>query len=150
MARQISLQQDLVSMYWDYQNISDPKIARDLLLFASSLGFIANRKVYSNWCERSKAKSVLANLNFDCIHVCQKFKNAVDFKLVMDCGCDSSDIVIIISGDSYCEIIIDSLHLNGKKVIIFAHEKSAKFSLKNLADMFYCVNDLPQLVKNKT
>ncbi|MDZ8257898.1 NYN domain-containing protein [Nostoc sp. ChiQUE01b] len=150
MARQISLQQYLVSMYWDYQNISDPKIAKDLLLFASSLGFIANRKVYSNWCEGSKAKSVLASLDFDCIHVSQKFTNAVDFKLVMDCGCDSSDIVILISGDSYCEILIDSLHLKGKKVIIFAHEKSAKISLKHLADMFYFVDDLPKLVENKT
>ncbi|MEH2461454.1 NYN domain-containing protein [Nostoc sp.] len=150
MARQISLQQYLVSMYWDYQNISDPKIAKDLLLFASSLGFIANRKVYSNWCEGSKAKSVLASLDFDCIHVCQKFPNAVDFKLVMDCGCDSSDIVILISGDSYCEILIDSLHLKGKKLIIFAHEKSAKISLINLAYMFYFVDDLPKLVENNT
>lgn len=150
MARQISLQQYLVSIYWDYQNISDPKIAQDLLLFASSLGFIANRKVYSNWCEGSKAKSVLASLDFDCIHVCHKFPNAVDFKLVMDCGCDSSDIVILISGDSYCEILIDSLHFKGKKVIVFAHEKSAKTSLKNLADMFYFVDDLPKLVENKT
>lgn len=150
MARQISLQQYLVSIYWDYQNISDIKIAKDLLLFASSLGFIANRKVYSNWCEQSKAKLVLASLDFECIHVCQKFKNAVDFKLVMDCGCDSSDIVILISGDSYCEILIDDLQINGKKVIIFAHEKSAKLSLKNLADLFYFVDDLPKLVENKT
>ncbi|MEH2441982.1 NYN domain-containing protein [Nostoc sp.] len=150
MARQISLQQDLVSIYWDYQNISDTKIADDLLLFASSLGFIANRKVYSNWCEGSKAKSVLASLDFDCIHVCYNFKNAVDFKLVMDCGHDSSDIVILISGDSYCEILIDDLHLNSKKVIIFAHEKSAKLSLKNIADLFYFVDDLPKLVENKT
>jgi hypothetical protein len=63
MSRQISLQQYLVSIYWDYQNISDTKIAEYLLLFASSLGFIANRKVYSNWCEGSKAKSVLAGGN---------------------------------------------------------------------------------------
>ncbi len=150
MSRQISLQQYLVSIYWDYQNISDTKIAEYLLLFASSLGFIANRKVYSNWCEGSKAKSVLASLDFDCIHVCNKFKNAVDFKLVMDCGGDSSDIVILISGDSYCEILIDSLHNTGKKVIIFARDKSAKVSLKNLADMFYFVDDLPKLVENKT
>ncbi|MEH2231390.1 MAG: NYN domain-containing protein [Nostoc sp.] len=150
MARQISLQQDLVSIYWDYQNIPDTKIAKDLLLFASSLGFIAKRKVYSNWCEGSKAKSVLATLDFDCIDVCHKFKNAVDFKLVMDCGSDTSDIVILISGDSYGEILIDDLRRNGKKVIVFAHQKSAKLSLNNLADMFYFVDDLPKLVENKT
>ncbi|MDZ8139767.1 MAG: NYN domain-containing protein [Nostoc sp. DedQUE04] len=148
MARQISLQQDLVSMYWDYQNISDPKIAKDLLLFASSLGFIAKQKVYSNWCKQSKAKLVLSNLDFDCIHVYQKFRNAVDFKLVMDCGGDSSDIVILISGDSFCEIVIDNLRRNGKKVIIFARPESAKLSLINLADMFYFVDDLPKLVEN--
>ncbi|MEH2256968.1 NYN domain-containing protein [Nostoc sp.] len=150
MARQISLQQDLVSMYWDYQNISNTKIAKNLLLYASSLGFIAKRKVYSNWCEGSKAKSVLATLDFDCIDVCHKFKNAVDFKLVMDCGSDSSDIVILISGDSYCEILIDDLRCNGKKVIVFARQKSAKLSLNNLADMFYFLDDLPKLVENKT
>lgn len=149
MARQISLQQYLVSMYWDYQNISDTKIAKDLLLFASSLGSIAKKKVYSNWCEQSKAKSVLSNLDFDCIHVNPKFRNAVDFKLVMDCGGDSSDIVILISGDTYCEILIDDLRSNGKKVIVFARQKSAKLSLKNLADMFYFVDDLPKLVENK-
>ncbi|WP_375474068.1 NYN domain-containing protein [uncultured Nostoc sp.] len=150
MTRQISLQQYLVSMYWDYQNISDTKIAKDLLLFANSLGFIANQKVYSNWCEQSKAKSVLASLDFDCIHVCREFRNAVDFKLVMDCGGDSSDIVILISGDSYCEVLIDGLRQNGKKVIIFARQKSAKLSLRNLADIFYFVDDLPKLVENKT
>ncbi|HEY9296018.1 MAG TPA: hypothetical protein VIQ31_06530, partial [Phormidium sp.] len=45
-------QQDLVSIYWDYENIPNAKQAKNLLLFAASLGYVVTRKVYDNWQQR--------------------------------------------------------------------------------------------------
>ncbi|AFY45396.1 NYN domain-containing protein [Nostoc sp. PCC 7107] len=149
MFEKTSWQQPLVSIYWDYQNVSNIKIAKDSLLLANSLGCINNRKVYSNWCNASKLKKVLESLDFDCIHVGNKFKNAVDFKIAIDCVRDNSDIAILISGDSYCEILIDDLHLKSKKVVILAQEKSVRNSLKFIADKFYYTSELNSLFKNR-
>jgi hypothetical protein len=140
--------QPLVSIHWDYQNISKAAIAEHVLSFASSLGNVVTRKAYSNWEASRKPKQVLESLDFECIHVAQRIKNAVDFKLVIDCTCECSsylspDIVIIICGDGYGEILLDELQLKRKKVIIVARKGSENKNLHELADKFYYVDELP-------
>lgn len=143
--------QPLVSIHWDYQNISKAGIAEDVLSFASSLGCVVTRKAYSNWGASRKAKQVLESLDFECIHVAQRIKNAVDFKLVIDCSCECSsdlspDIVILMCGDGYAKILLDELQPKRKKVIILARKGSEATNLRELADQFYYVDKLPNLV----
>ncbi len=148
---QISRRQPLVSIHWDYQNISNAKIAKDVLIFASSLGYVVSRKVYSYWESSSKAKQVLEGLDFECIHVLPRIKNAVDFKLVMDCACECSsylspDIVILMCGDCYGEILLDELQHKSKKVIVLARKGSEHKNLRERANAFYYIHELPNLI----
>lgn len=150
-AVQENRRQPLVSIYWDYQNIPDAKIAEYLLSFASIKGYVVTRKAYNNWGISSKAKKILENLYFSCVDVRQTIKNAVDFKLVIDCTSECSsylspDIVIIVGGDCYGEILLDELHPKSKKVIILARKGSEDKNLRSQADEFHYVDDLPKLV----
>lgn len=148
---QINRRQPLVSIHWDYQNISNAAIAEDVLIFASLQGYVVTRKIYNNWEISSKEKQHLEKLDFECIHVSQRIKNAVDFKLVIDCTCECSsylspNIVILICGDGYGEILLDELQPKRKEVIIFARKGSENKNLHKLADKFYYVDELPNLV----
>ena len=146
-------QQALVSIYWDYQNIPTLKLAQDLLLLASEFGYVVNRKVYDNWQQRNKAAQVtLRSLNFECFHVSQNIKNAVDFHLSADCFSEASSSLyphtfIIVSGDGYGEILIQKLQDKGKKVIIVARKGNDSHNLKKLADRFYLVDELPKSIE---
>jgi uncharacterized LabA/DUF88 family protein len=147
-------QQALVSIYWDYQNIPTLKLSPDLLLFANKFGYVVNRKVYDNWKQRNQAAQVtLRSQNFECFHVSQNIKNALDFHLSADCFSEASNspyqhIFIIVSGDGYGEILIDKLHDKGKKVIIVARKGNDRLTLKKLADQFYFVDELPKLLES--
>lgn len=144
-------QQQSVSIYWDYQNVPKVKLANYLLRFASLLGyFVVNKKAYSNWCRANKTKTSLESQNFDCINVSLDIKNAVDFKLCIDCTDDRSDIIILVTGDCYAQILLDELQRKGKKVIIFARQGSASKKLIKIADKFYDVDELPNLVSDNT
>lgn len=147
--------QPLVSIHWDYQNIPDGKIAESLLKFASLRGYVVTRKAYHNWGDTNKDKKVLADLDFTCINVSSSIKNAVDFKLVIDCTSECSsylspDIVIVVSGDCYSEILLNELHPKRKKVIILARKGSEYKNLRSLADEFYYVDELPKLLNSNT
>jgi len=146
--------QALVSLYWDYQNIQTLKLAPDLLLLASGFGYVVNRKVYDNWQQRNKkaAQVTLRSLNFECFHVSQNIKNAVDFHLSADCFSEASSSLyphtfIIVSGDCYGEILIQKLQDKGKKVIIVARKGNDSHNLKKLADRFYFVDELPKSIE---
>ncbi|MBE9186069.1 NYN domain-containing protein [Microcoleus sp. LEGE 07076] len=146
-------QQALVSIYWDYQNIPTITIAKDLLLFGSGFGYVVNRKVYDNWKQRNQAAQVtLRSQNFECFHVSQNIKNAVDFHLSADCFSEASNspyrhTFIIVSGDGYGEVLIDKLHDKGKKVIILARKGNDNHNLKKLADQFYLIDELPKSIE---
>jgi uncharacterized LabA/DUF88 family protein len=148
--RSTDQQQALVSIYWDYQNIPTITLAKDLLLFGSGFGYVVNRKVYENWKQRNQAAQVtLRSQNFECFHVSQNIKNAVDFHLSADCFSEASNspyrhTFIIVSGDGYGEILIDKLHDKGKKVIIVARKGNERLTLKKLADQFYFIDELPK------
>ena len=147
--RSIDQQQALVSIYWDFQNIPTIKLAKNLLLFGSEFGYVANRKVYDNWKQRNQAAQVtLRSQNFECFHVSQNIKNAVDFHLSAECFSEASNspyqhTFIIVSGDGYGEILIDKLHDKGKKIIIVARKGNDRLTLKKLADQFYFIDELP-------
>ncbi|MEG4917362.1 NYN domain-containing protein [Microcoleus sp. B7-D4] len=151
--QQKSQSQPLVSIYWDYQNIPDYKRAKDLLLFASGLGYVVNQKVYDNWKQRNKtAQETLDYLKFQRFDVSLNIKNAVDFYLSMNCCSEASmssypHTFIIVSGDGYGEILIHDLHEKGKKVIIVARKGNDSHNLKKLADRFYLIDELPKSIK---
>ncbi|MBD1942886.1 NYN domain-containing protein [Coleofasciculus sp. FACHB-712] len=149
--KQTKQQQQSVSIYWDYQNVPKVKLANYLLRFASLQGdAVVNRKAYSNWCGANKTKTRLENQKFDCINVPRSFKNAVDIKLCIDCSNDSSDIIILVTGDCYGQILLDELQGKGKKVIFFAQQGSVSKELIKSADKFYFVEELLSLVSNNT
>ncbi len=154
IGKEISQQQSLVSIYWDYQNFSKAKQANNLLLFANSLGHVVTRKVYDNWQQRNKdsQKSTLVNHGFDCVNVFQKIKNAADFSLFFDCSGEAAislypHTFIIVSGDGYGEILIPKLRDKGKKVIILTLQDKENKNLERLADGFYFVDELPKLIE---
>jgi hypothetical protein len=154
LAKQISQQQSLVSIYWDYQNIPKEKQANKLLLFADSLGLVVTRKVYDNWQQKNKVyqKSTFVNLGFDCVNVSQKIKNAADFSLFFDCSGEAAislypHTFIIVSGDGYGEILIPKLRDKGKKVIILALQDKENKNLERLANEFYFLDELLKLIE---
>jgi uncharacterized LabA/DUF88 family protein len=152
--RSTDQQQALVSIYWDYQNIPDGKQANNVSLFADSLGCVVNRKVYDNWQQGNKVsqKRTFVNLGFDCVTVSQKIRNAVDFRLSIDCSGEAASslyphLFIVVSGDGYGEILIPSIQEKGKKVIILARQGNENKNLKKVADRFYFVEELPKLIE---
>jgi NYN domain len=131
-----------VSIYWDFQNVAQMEIAEGLLQYAKSLGTVGCVRVYDNWLNKAKQKQKLKSLGFQCIPVKQRFENAADFKLVIDCVKDKTDVVILISGDSYGKILHDELCQEGKKIVIVAREENISPSLKKLlADRFLPVSN---------
>ncbi len=157
ISKQISQQQSLVSIYWDYQNIPDKKLANNLLLLGNSLGYVVNRKAYDYWEKDHKVyqknKRTLVNLGWECVNVFQTIKNAADFSLLFDCSGEAaispySHTFIIGSGDGYNEILISKLQDKGKKVIIVARRDSENKNLERLANEFYFVDELPKLLES--
>ncbi|MEG4128555.1 NYN domain-containing protein [Microcoleus sp. Pol11C1] len=151
-------QQALVSIYWDYENIPNAKQAKNLLIFAASLGYVVTRKVYDkNWHQENKGsqkrQQTFVNLGFECVEVFQKIDNAVDFSLFFDCSGEAAislypHTFIIVSGDGNGEILIPKLQNKGKKVIILARPGNENKNLERLANEFYFVNELPKLLES--
>ncbi len=152
---QTAQQKPLVSIHWDYQNIPDPKLANYLLIFAGSLGYVITKNVYNNWELAKKSdKQILETSGWECINESRSRKNAVDFKLVINCSGEASrslysHIFIIVTGDSYSEILIEELQKQGKKVIVIARKGSVNEKLKELNIKFLFVDELPELVGEK-
>jgi hypothetical protein len=152
---QFNKQQTLVSIYWDYQNIRNPNVAKQLLLFANSLGGLCNKKIYSNWqYENKDSKTSLINLGFNCVDVSQPTKNSVDFKLTFDCASElgsntSAKIFILVTGDGDYETLVRELRSKGRQVIVFYKPVTVNKKLIQNADKSYSVDELLDLLKNK-
>lgn len=153
---QTTQQKPLVSIYWDYQNIPDPKLANYLLIFAGQLGYVITKNVYNNWESAKKSdKQSLETSGWECINESRNSKNAVDFKLVINCSGEASRSLylhtfMIVSGDSYSEILIEELQKQGKEVLVIARKGSVNEKLKKLNIQFHFVDELPELVGEKT
>jgi uncharacterized LabA/DUF88 family protein len=156
---QVTERKNFVSIYWDYENISQiENRAKSLIDFAQCRGYLVNQNVYAKasiWQQdKGKAKGALRNLDFTCVDVCPKTKNGVDFKLVIDCigeACNniSTNLFILVTADGDYETLVCELQNRGKKVIIFYHPDKVSQGLVQIADESYPVEKLPQLVGNK-
>ncbi|AFY34532.1 NYN domain-containing protein [Calothrix sp. PCC 7507] len=155
---QTSQQLPLVSIYWDYQNI---KLSLDgvklLIDFSNSKGCLIGKNMYYNsQCpDQAAAKNGIASVSFKCFDVPCPLKNSADNQLIADCLEElnsnlSPDIVILVSGDGDFVKLVRNLQNLGKKVIILAHIGNVKQKLKELADEFYFLDNLHELVQNKT
>jgi hypothetical protein len=154
---QASQQKPFVALYCDLQNVySIQDIANLLLAFANSVGRLICKKVYYNsQCKNQvSAKDALASIGLNCFDVPCPIKNSADNQLIADCIEDvdnnlSPDIVILVSGDGDFAKLVRTLQKLGKKVIIFAQRGNVKSRLKDLADEFHFVDELPDLVGEK-
>lgn len=149
----------LVSLYWDYQNVKlNLQQATLLLAFAKTKGRLICNKVYYNSHSKDQAsvKNALAGLDFKYFDVPCPLKNSADNQLIADCIEDidnnlSPHIVIIVSGDGDFAKLVRTLQKLDKKVIIFAQRGNVKQKLIDLVkDDFYFVEQLSQLVVDKT
>jgi uncharacterized LabA/DUF88 family protein len=156
---QVTERKNFVSIYWDYENISQiENLAKFLINFAHCRGYLVKQNVYAKasiWQQsKGKAKGALKNLGFTCVDVCPKTKNGVDFKLVIDCIEEafnniSTNLFILVTADSDYKTLVSELQKRGKKVIIFYQSNKVSQELVQMADESYPVEKLPELVENK-
>ncbi len=155
---QTSQHEILVGVYCDLQNVPSMLEHAELLLaFAKSKGRLISNKVYYNsQCKnQASAKDKLKSLGCDCVDVPCPIKDSADNQMIVDCLEDIESnlppaIVILVSGDGDFVKLVRILHQLGKKVIIFAQRGNVKQKLKEIADEFYFLDELPQLVKGMT
>jgi hypothetical protein len=155
--KQTNQQLPLVSIYWDYQNAKlSPSQAKLLLDLAKSKGHVISTNVYYNSQRQDQAavKNDLSNLDFNCLDVPCPLKNSADNQLIADCLEEihsnmSPDIIMLISGDGDFVKLVHNLQKLGKQAIILAQIGNVKQKLKELADEFYFLEDLPQLISDK-
>lgn len=123
MATQLSSQQSSVSIYCDYQNVYlDEKSVGFLQNFANSRGKLLSTKVYYNPLD---IKKFLEFPNVTCIVVPYSSRNSSDKEIVFDLIRDvpqsqSSETIILVSGDGDFIGIVETLKRLGKHVIVFA------------------------------
>jgi hypothetical protein len=155
---QTSQQKPFVTLYCDLQNVySIQELANLLLAFAKSKGCLICQKVYYNsQCKnQASARDILASIGFNCLDVPCPLKNSADNQLIADCLEDvdnnlSLNLVILVSGDGDFAKLVRTLQKLGKKVIVFAQRGNVKQRLKELADEFHFVDELSQLVADKS
>ncbi|MEH2303639.1 MAG: NYN domain-containing protein [Nostoc sp.] len=155
--KQTSQKLPLVSIYWDYQNTKlSPSQAKSLLNLAQSKGRVSSINVYYNSQREDQAtvKNDLGNLGFNCVNVPCPLKNSADNQLIADCLEEihsnmSPDKIMLISGDGDFVKLVHNLQKLGKQAIILAQIGNVKQKLKELADEFYFLDDLPQLISEK-
>jgi hypothetical protein len=155
---QTSQQLPLVSIYWDYQNaILSLDRAKLILDFAHSKGRVISKNVYYNSQreDQAAAKINITNLGFKCLDVPCPLKNSADNQLIADCIQDiasdniSPDIIILVSGDGDFVKLVHNLQKLGKTVIVLAQIGNIKQKLKELANEFYFLEQLAELIQNK-
>lgn len=155
--KQTSQQKPLVSIYWDYQNvILSLDKAKLLLDFTKSQGRVISKNIYYNSQreDQAAAKDDIANLGFNCLNVPCPLKNSADNQLIADCLEEihsniSPDIVILVSGDGDFVKLVCNLQKLGKQVIIVAQIGNVKQKLKEFANKFHFVDDLPDFLEKK-
>ena len=129
-----------------------PDQAECLSNFAQLRGDVVTKKVYSHWWREIRASEfVLDRVGFERIDVQGEFKNSADWHLKSDCREElfnvlSPDIIILVSGDKGFAPLVSELQLYRKQVIVFGRRSVTSYKLKWLADEFYLVDQLYELV----
>jgi hypothetical protein len=147
-----------VGIYCDLQNVHLTQEQANLVLaFANSKGRLIGKKVYYNsMCKnQAAAKDKLESCGFQCVDVPCPLKDSADNRLKSDLIDDisnklSPDIVILVSGDGDFANPVHVLQKLGKQAIILAQRGNVKQRLKELADEFHFVDELPELLREKT
>ncbi len=160
---QIVQPDSLVYVSWDLQNVSlkQPnelqKFAKELLIFCGSKGNLHSPHVYYNSQHKDQlaANNILEKVGYKGVNVPIAKKNSADHQLILDClktvvSKPSADIFTFVLGDKDYVGLICVLRSLGKKVIIFAKRGSESKKLMSIADEFHFVDELPNLVSNKT
>ncbi|MBD2415427.1 NYN domain-containing protein [Nostoc calcicola FACHB-389] len=155
---QTSHQQPKIGIYCDFQNVYlSQELASLLLAFANARGILISRRVYYNslFENQASAKENLQQIGFKCEDVTCSLKNSADNQLKSDLIDDvynnqSPDIIILVSGDGDFANPVKFLQDKGKNVIIFAQRGNVKQKLKDCANEFHFVDELRQLISNKT
>ncbi|MBD2447643.1 NYN domain-containing protein [Nostoc sp. FACHB-152] len=135
--------------------------AKLLLDFAKLQGKVVYKKLYYNSHYPSQVciKDILEILDFESVDVPDSSLNSADHRLVADCvrlfapqRSNIPKILILVSGDRDYAGLIAILQAMGKKVIVFAQKGSASPKLMRLVgrNNFYFVDELPELMRNKT
>jgi uncharacterized LabA/DUF88 family protein len=152
-------QQELkVSIYVDSQNVhlNSDLSTRLLEFFESKYRLIVKKMYYNSLVDNlSSIKPNLEKIGYQMIDVTCSLKNSVDNQLKSDviddiCGNNAPDVVILVSGDGDFANLVKVLREKGKYVIIFARKGNLKKSLKDVADEFHFIDELPQLVGKNT
>jgi uncharacterized LabA/DUF88 family protein len=149
-----------VSICWDSENVhATSDLSTKLIEFVTLKKYrVISPRIYTNSSGRNCAKPHLASdyqQIVKIVDVAFPLKNAVDNQIKSDLLDDiysdnSPDAVILVSGDGDFVNCVKMLRDQGKYVIIFAREGNAKKSLKDVANEFYFIDDLPKLVGEKT
>ncbi len=140
----------------DLQNCNNVvKHLPNLLQFLSNKGSIIDKKVYynGNYDNQNKSIEMLKLTGFDCINVTDKTENSADYRL----SSDLFDIwykkqvneIILISGDGDFISKVIALQKLGVKVTIIAQKNKVSTQLKDIADEFRYLDELPQLIEIK-
>jgi uncharacterized LabA/DUF88 family protein len=156
---QVTNGKNFVSLYWDYENINKiENTAKMLIDFGQNRGYLVNQNIYAKasiWQQdKGKSKAILEKLGFTCVEVSSGAKNAVDFELVIDCVAEahnnvSTNLFILVTSDGDYETLVRKLQNKGKKVIVFYHPDRVSQALIQIANEFYSIEKLPELVDNK-
>ncbi|MDP5017522.1 MAG: NYN domain-containing protein [Dolichospermum sp.] len=151
-------QQLKVSIYCDFQNVHlNSELSTELLELAESKGRLITKKIYYNSLvdNLSGIKSSYENIGYQMLDVTCSLKNSVDNQLKSDviddiCQNNAPDVVILVSGDGDFANLVKVVRDKSKYVIIFARKGNLKKSLKDVANEFHFIDELPQLVGKKT
>ncbi|MDB9453818.1 NYN domain-containing protein [Dolichospermum circinale] len=148
------------SICWDSENVhpTDDLLTKLIEFVTSKKDRVISQRIYINSSQGNSAKCSLASYvqqSMKIVDVTSPLKNGVDNQIKSDLLDDiysdnSPDAVILVSGDGDFVNCVKILRDQGKYVIIFARKGSAKKSLKDVANEFYFIDDLHQLVREKT
>ncbi|WP_353929300.1 NYN domain-containing protein [Okeanomitos corallinicola TIOX110] len=146
-----------ISIYCDFQNVPfNAETAINLLEFAKSKGRLITKKIYYNSLvgNFSTTTSSLEKIGYQIMDVTCSLKNSVDNQIFKDSIDDmwsnnAPDVFILVSGDGDFVNLLKDVKAKGKSIIIFAKKGNLKKSLKDVANEFHFIDDLPQLVEKK-
>lgn len=132
MTEKIQNENNIVAIYWDYENVRISDIedqanipsAESIIEYAKTIGTLKYQRIYSNWGSGNRAvKMSLYSLGFDLSTVPMSKTNSCDLKIAADIANDVYNdkmlgTIILITGDKDFIPIINWLKKIDKEVIL--------------------------------
>lgn len=135
--------------------VSKPELFVDLVNFAKYRGNLILFNIYYNFVCSVKAKTRFESLGCKCIDVGCNSKNGADNQIiahiveVIDKHPDVKEIIVV-SGDKDFKYIVRLAKKQDKKVVILGQRGNVKTKMRKIANEFYYLDQLPELVKNSS